>query len=946
VPAASPRAVEDRLNFSTLVTPLVALIATRTTDSPPLTVGVFGEWGTGKTCFLRLVEKGLQQNEIPSVWFNAWRYGNEEHVWVALLQRVIDQLKGSGGFIRRTIVRVKLAMLQADFGGGVRHLLSRTASFIIRLLLLVAAIVFAITANSREIAAVLGIVWSDPVVWERTIKALALVAAFFATKPSELIGVLRGVSSGIDLSRYFEGVSYRDRVAFLDQLMPFFRSVVRVSGGGKPVVVLIDDLDRCLPDKAVQILEAIALFLEVEGCVFILAVDHRMVEGAIGIRYKDLAEKIPGIRIGEGYFDKIVQLPIGIPPLADEQFERFITTLIADEDLRRCIHILKEALPRNARKCERFVDRLSFILSSRKKHHQHIVTSLLVKLVTLQDLYPSLTELLRRHPRLLEFAELHYGGEQDASADASIRTLLDEIATAVPAFKTILQMRVDSRDSFRGVNVADYVYLVDPIVQSPPAPPRPKDEKEERVAKTQLRQYADIFVRRYGQTTLPFGQGGAFPITEFAEAAPSLYARGNQVPDSRTFAQIVAAEGHVVLLGDPGSGKTTMLRQLGVETAQGEDRLPVLITFRELPRLRDGTVAEFLEVLHVHFRQSEVALGADAVRGLLASGQLLLLFDGLDEIADEQRLRAREALLAISARYPRANIVVTTRPVLYQSIGGSFHEYVIGGVADTAWYSMATVLLRASGVRKPEDFLRQVEQSPPLRELARNRLLLAMLIAVYQHTATLEQRRVDLIRRAIDIMVERWDTTRGVVASPLRGSDLHLFLTMLAEEMLGAGQLALTEQQVAVVIRNLISKTGTSVEPRVILQTALGRTGLLQEKSGRYEFSHRMFFEYLAAEAVVRTPHGVNALPQLVERQPGVVRDALLLVPSETAVKLAGQLVDGSPTAIDTAIDVALERFTITQRESLRGRIMERSQQLNSENAKAVQTSLKRLTGA
>jgi hypothetical protein len=940
--SATARAVEDRLNFSRLVVPLVAQIAGRKVSDPPLTVGVFGQWGTGKTRFLRLIEEQLKEKKITSVWFNAWRYGNEEHVWVALLQRVIDQLKASGHVFRRAAVHLRLAMLQGDLRGGMKHLLARLGLFLLRLVVLVAVIMGAIAFSERVIPGAKEGVDAS----ENLIRWLTVAAAFFIANPKELFGVLRGVSTGIDLSRYVEGVAYRDRVTFLDQLIPFFRGVVRVAGGGRPVVVLIDDLDRCLPDKAVQILEAIALFLEVEGCVFVLAVDRQMVEDAISVKYKELTQAGQAGRrpIGEGYFDKIVQLPIGIPPMANDQFKDFLETLAPNDELRRCVPILMESLPRNARKCERFMATLSFMLASRKGAG-NIVTSLLVKLLTLQELLPTLTDSLRQQPKLLEIAELHYTGSlQPDQVDASVLALLDQIAAATPAFRMILAHHLDGSDSFKGVDLGPYIYVLDPVIPAAPAAVSAVEKTEEAAAKVPaslVRQYSDVFLRRHEMTTLPFGPTAAFSVSDLP-SQPLLDAASGKV-DVRSLSQIVAAIGHVALLGEAGSGKSILLRQLGVEAARNGERLPALIRFRDLS-LGNGTAAEFLRALEAHFHGSETALDADSVRGLLESGRLLLLLDGLDEIEDELRSRAREALLAVVSRYPRTNVVLASRTASYQSVGGRFREYTIGRLADSAWQGMATALLHAVGA-KPEEFVHQVQKQPALRELARNPLLLAMLVSLFHATGYLERNRTRLVNRAAEVFFERWDMMRGV-SSPVPAEQVRVLLRILAAEMIRSGSTTFSLQQVDDVRKELVRRTRSSDDVKIVLRTAIERTGLVMESSaGVYAFTNRIFLEYFAAEEIVQGPNVREELMKLAGQHAyGVVHDALLLIASdEDALDVAGRLVDAGLEAIDVAAAVAVERFNRLAREALRGRIISRAAQLKGKEAELAMAAAQRL---
>ena len=89
------------------------------------------------------------------------------------------------------------------------------------------------------------------------------------------------------------------------------------------LIVFVDDLDRCLPEKAIEVLEAIKLFLEVPGVVFVLGMDREVVERGIEARYghffygDGMAQGAVELPIsGDSYLQKIVQIPFHLPPLA------------------------------------------------------------------------------------------------------------------------------------------------------------------------------------------------------------------------------------------------------------------------------------------------------------------------------------------------------------------------------------------------------------------------------------------------------------------------------------------------------------------------------------------------------------------------------------------------------------------------------------------------------
>ena len=93
------------------------------------------------------------------------------------------------------------------------------------------------------------------------------------------------------------------------------------------LVVFVDDLDRCLPDTIIETLEAIKLFLFVKGTAFVLAADERLVQYAVRQRFPEL----PGTEteVGRDYLEKLIQIPLRIPPLSGPEIESYINILFA-----------------------------------------------------------------------------------------------------------------------------------------------------------------------------------------------------------------------------------------------------------------------------------------------------------------------------------------------------------------------------------------------------------------------------------------------------------------------------------------------------------------------------------------------------------------------------------------------------------------------------------------
>ncbi|TSA11332.1 MAG: hypothetical protein D4R73_04040 [Deltaproteobacteria bacterium] len=131
------------------------------------------------------------------------------------------------------------------------------------------------------------------------------------------------------------------------------------------LAVFIDDLDRCLPEKAVELFEAMKLFFDIEGCIFIVGVAKDIVKKGISYRYRFLEskEKEPeGAGISpEDYLDKMIQLPLELPPIEPGRKRAFIESLTGGaEGFREHADIIEIGVGDNPRSLKRFINLLAF----------------------------------------------------------------------------------------------------------------------------------------------------------------------------------------------------------------------------------------------------------------------------------------------------------------------------------------------------------------------------------------------------------------------------------------------------------------------------------------------------------------------------------------------------------------------------------------------------------
>jgi hypothetical protein len=229
---------------------------------------------------------------------------------------------------------------------------------------------------------------------------------------------------------------YLEHVTSLEQFQDQFRKVLKMFdiGAGLPrrLYLFVDDLDRCLPEEAVAALEAVKLFLDLDGCVFILGMDRTVVEQGIRTRYKDLKDVIFNPR---DYLDKIIQIPFTLPPLGDPQIGQYLSSLNQNAELwfvQDCRNLIVAAAPSNPRTLKRVLNVLQLIifLDQTDKNDKTRVTYL-AKIVLLQTCFDDAYRAITTNQFTLKSLEGIARGISDGTpvslqllADAKLKRLL------------------------------------------------------------------------------------------------------------------------------------------------------------------------------------------------------------------------------------------------------------------------------------------------------------------------------------------------------------------------------------------------------------------------------------------------------------------------------------------------------------------------------------------
>ncbi|WP_129630083.1 KAP family P-loop NTPase fold protein [Candidatus Oscillochloris fontis] len=413
-------ATEDELDFTPAVVALTTIVQEAQRDDTPLTVGVYGEWGSGKTSLMRMILDRLDPHRCMPVWFDAWRYAQQETLWRALLLRVVEAL-------RERVLLPDDVWLQAIADHHQRIDPSQPPydpeSLTRRLDDLANSLYRSI---DREEPGEIQFQWDAA----GRLVAGAVVRAGFSyipilgqmsaavEKAAEKLGEEPYADTLRDLFQRERTRIYREQVQSLEQFHTGLTHLVKelVSDLDRRLVVFIDDLDRCLPEQAIGVLEALKVFLDIPGCVFVLGIDREIIERGIRVRYKEFAlhgaagsEPFPVAE--RDYLEKIIQVPFRIPPLAPSTITRFLQRRLpavagmSDEERTQVADLMTTGLLRNPRKVKRSFNIFRLHLTLDRAQGKQTHAGLIAKLTVIQSSFPDLYAKIARDPTLLRVYE-------------------------------------------------------------------------------------------------------------------------------------------------------------------------------------------------------------------------------------------------------------------------------------------------------------------------------------------------------------------------------------------------------------------------------------------------------------------------------------------------------------------------------------------------------------
>ena len=293
----------DYLNFGYMVDMVVNIATNR--ELSPSTIGLYGDWGSGKSSLMKLALRKIEEKNPKNtqkkdtvktlcIEFNGWLFEGYEDTKTSLCGAILDALADKKRFSKEVTDYAKELIKKIDFnkilGKGLKYGLDFLLTGGIGVLtdLSISSLLSTIKANASEVQ---------------------------AKDIEEILNLLKKN----DKART-EIKNFRNEFAELLK-----KSKV------ENVVVFIDELDRCLPDTVLEVFEAMRLFLFVEGMSFVIGADERLIQYSIKSKYKE----VPGnnLDIGKEYLEKVIQYPLYIPQLTQNEVNQYLACLLLRQTL-------------------------------------------------------------------------------------------------------------------------------------------------------------------------------------------------------------------------------------------------------------------------------------------------------------------------------------------------------------------------------------------------------------------------------------------------------------------------------------------------------------------------------------------------------------------------------------------------------------------------------------
>jgi predicted NACHT family NTPase len=355
-----------------------------------------------------------------------------------------------------------------------------------------------------------------------------------------------------------------------------------------------------------------------------------------------------------------------------------------------------------------------------------------------------------------------------------------------------------------------------------------------------------------------------FDIEKLKEAAtnPDAPIEGKRMNGLR----MVVEKGNLFILGKPGAGKTTFLKYLTLKAAeQTINKVPIFITLKHWAESDLDLVAFIVQRFDIcGFPDAQTF-----IEKLLSAGTAMVLFDGLDEVnqQDGQRDLQTSAMREFIEKYDQTQCLITCRLAANDYAFAPFTYVEIADFSENQIKTFVGNWFRDNEGAKDEEtstrFLTEFNKpdNQGLRDLARTPLLLTLLCLAFNETLTFPQRRVEIYQEALDALLKKWDSSRRIkrdeVYRKLSLGHKENMLSRIAADTFEKNEYFIPQAELEKLIIHYVKNVpphdaNERADGEVILKSIAAQHGLFVERArGIYSFSHLTFQEYFTARYIV-----------------------------------------------------------------------------------------------